>query len=134
VLGCVVFSSGVLVAGDALGRPRCAPGSYEPLLSVVDGLPFEGVGSPSETFVIGADSVTLGVCGPTRAAFRTPRHYTRIRAVWPACPGFGRVRMQGTLQAPPGSCKPLVATLRWRDQTTGRRRAIKFEALRIGAE
>ena len=75
--------------------------------------------------------LALGVCGATPATFMTSRHYTRIHAVWPACPGFGRVRLRGFLQAPPGSCKPLVVVMRWRDQTTGRRRALKFEALRL---
>jgi hypothetical protein len=129
LLGIMACTTAML-AGVALARPRCAPGSYEPLLNPL-GTPFEGVSSPSEVLVIGADSVTLGVCGPTAATFKTPRRHTTIRALWPACPGLGRVRLQGTLQAPPLSCKPLAAVIRWRDQTSRRRRGLKFEALRI---
>jgi len=131
VLGVLGCAGTVLLGGAALARPRCPPGSYEPLLNEL-GLPFEGVSSPSEAFVVGADSVTLGICGAMPATFKTHHHYTRIHAVWPACPGFGQLRLQGTLPAPPRSCKPLVAVIRWRDQTTGRRRGLKFEALRIG--
>jgi len=126
-LGCAAL---MLSGGTALARPRCPPGSYQPLLDPL-GLPFENIASPAEALAIGSDSITLGVCGATPATFKTPRHYTRIHAVWPACPGFGRVRLRGFLQAPPGSCKPLVVVMRWRDQTTGRRRALKFEALRL---
>ena len=132
-LGLAVCAGAPFLTGAAVVRPRCAPGSYQPLLDPVDDLPFE-VSSPSEAFVIGADSVTLGVCGSTAATFKTGRHSTRIHARWPGCPGFGRVRLRGFLQTPPRSCKPVVAVLRWRDQTSGRRRALKFEALRLGDE
>jgi len=131
VLGILGCAAAMLPSGTALARPRCPPGSYQPLLDPV-GLPFENVRSPSEALALGTNSVTLGVCGTAPATFRTPHHYTRIHAVWPACPGFGRLRLQAFLQAPPRSCKPLVVVMRWGDQTTGRRRALKFEALRLG--
>jgi len=131
VLGILGCAATMVSGATAMARPRCPPGSYEPQLDP-RGLPFENVGSPSEVLAIGTDSITLGVCGTTPARFRTPHHYTRIHAVWPVCPGFGRVRLQGFLQAPPRSCKPLVVVIRWRDQTTRRRRALKFEALRLG--
>lgn len=130
VLGILACSATMPWGGTALARPRCPPGSYEPLLDPI-GLPLENVASPSEALAIGTDSVALGVCGTAPATFRTGHLYTRIHAVWPACPRFGRVRLRGFLQAPPGSCKPLVVVMRWRDQTTGRRRALKFEALRL---
>lgn len=131
VLGILGGAAILLSGGAAVARPRCPPGSYAPLLDP-SGLPFENVTSPDAALAIGTDSITLGVCGAAPATFRTPHHYTRIHAVWPACPGFGRVRLRGFLQAPPASCKPLVVVMRWRDQTTGRRRALKFEALRLG--
>jgi hypothetical protein len=121
-------------ATHARQRPRCVPASYTPLLARLDGMPLENASSPGGALVIGSDAVTIGACGSTPATFKTGRHFTRFHVVWPACPGFGRVRLTGTLQAPPRSCKPLVAVMRWRDQSTDRRRALKFEALRIGPD
>src|SRR5437867_8985803 len=115
MLGIVSFAATILLGGGALAHPRCPPGSYSPLVDPL-GLPFEGVESPCDALAIGTDSITLGVCGTAPATFKTVHHHTKTRAVWPTCPGFGRLRVQGYLQAPPGSCEPLVMVMRWRDQ------------------
>jgi hypothetical protein len=126
IASCLVAS--MLVAGTAHAAERCAPGTFAPLVSPVDDLPLGGGTSPSGAFVVGDDTITMGACGSTALRVRARRRYTFLRAVWTDCPGFGRVRYQGTTNFPP--CKALVSLLRWRDQTTNRRRALKFESLR----
>jgi hypothetical protein len=90
-------------------------------------MPF-GAGSPSGAFVIGDDTITMAACGSAPLRVRARRRLTKLRSVWDDCPGFGRVRYQGSTNYPP--CKALVSVIRWRDQTTKRRRALKFESLR----
>jgi hypothetical protein len=119
----------LLVAGITVAATPCPPGTFDPLVSPVDGLPLAGGSSPSGAFVVDAGTITMGACGSTELRVRARRRNTFLHAVWESCPGFGRVRYQGTTNYPP--CKALVSVLRWRDQTTGRRHALKFESLRF---
>ena len=122
---CIVCS--LAVAGVATAATRCPPGTFLPLVIETADLPFAG-GSPNGAFVVGDDTITMGACGSARLRVRAHRRLTTLRAVWDDCPGFGRVRYQGSTNYPP--CKALVSIVRWRDQTTKRRRALKFESLR----
>ena len=118
----------LLVTGIAGAATPCPPGTFDPLVSPVDGLPLAGGASPSGAFVVDTAAITMGACGSTELRVRARRHLTFLHAVWQSCPGFGRVRYQGTTNYPP--CTALVSVLRWRDQTTRRRRSLKFESLR----
>ena len=122
---CAVCS--LVLAGTAPAATRCPPGTFTPLLIVTVDVPF-GAGSPSGAFVVGDETITMAACGSAPLRVRARRHLTMLRAVWGDCPGFGRVRYQGWTNYP--ACKALVSVIRWRDQTTNRRRALKFEALR----
>ena len=118
----------LLVTGVAGAATPCPPGTFGPLVSPIDGLPLAGGSSPSGAFVVDVGVITMGACGSTELRVRARRHYTVLHGVWQSCPGFGRVRYQGTTNYP--ACKALVSVLRWRDQATGRRRGLKFESLR----
>ncbi len=120
-----------MTAGVACAATPCPPGTFDPQLSRTDGLPLAGGASANGAFTVDAASITMGGCGAAPLHVRARRHLTYLHAVWPACPGFGRVRYQGWSNYPP--CKALVSVLRWRDVATNRRRAFKFESLRRGA-
>jgi hypothetical protein len=119
----------LLVTGLAEAFPRCAPGTFDPLVAPIDGYPLAGGSSPSGAFMIGENTIAMGACGSTTLHVRARQRNTVYRALWPDCSGFGRVRYQGWTNHPP--CEALVSVLRWRDRTTNRRRrALKFESLR----
>ena len=132
-IGCLTGFVLVGLVGVSVAATPCAPGSFHPLVGVVDGappVPLFAPGSATGSFVLGSDSVAIGACGSTSARIRARPHLTIIsRVVWDDCPGFGQVHFRGATNYPP--CKALVGILRWRDQSTGRRRALKYESLRI---
>jgi hypothetical protein len=102
----------LLVTGLAEAFPRCAPGTFDPLVAPIDGYPLAGGSSPSGAFMIGENTIAMGACGSTTLHVRARQRNTVYRALWPDCSGF------------------VVSVLRWRDRTTNRRRALKFESLR----
>ncbi len=129
---------GMLLASFAFARtgPFCQPGSLtlcEPGPFTPLGIPgefFDGVGSPAEAFVVGADTVPLGICGAAPVRFycrRGARAHTYFRTTWESCPPLGRVKLKGHIL--PG-CVELVGTLRWRDPSSGRRRVLKVRGER----
>jgi hypothetical protein len=130
----LLFSGGVLAASAPAspiraGELPCPPGRFRPLGDFAGGGTPLATGSPSAAFVLGPDTLALGVCGVTQALLRVRGPHTRIHAVWSACPGFGRATYRGVLFNP--SCRPVAGVLRWRDPERPRRRhALKFEALR----
>jgi hypothetical protein len=119
---------------------RCAPGTFDPRLTRVENTPladvssasgaFAGDASTSGAFVIGGDSITLGVCGTAELHVRVRPRRTFYRARWPVCGRFGSVRYRGTSLY--GPCDVVGSTLRFRDPRTGRRRTLVFNSTRSG--
>lgn len=134
-MGRLLFVAFILFPLEGLARAAtpCPPAAYLPLVVRVEGAPPAPLFPPDSAtgvFVLGSDSVTIGACGATPARIHAGRRLTVIRkAVWDDCPGFGRVRFRGATNYPP--CMALVGILRWRDSITDRKRALKFEALRV---
>lgn len=128
MLALAALALGTFVPANAPIAVRCAPGTFAPHLRDAGRTPLDDGSSASGSFVIGTESITLGACGAAELRVRVRPHRTFYRARWRGCGRFGPVRYRGTSLY--GPCDVVGSTLRYRDPDSGRRRTLRFNAIR----